>query len=344
MDTSFRLWPETASTFAPKVDALFLYLLGVSIFFTALIFILIVYFGLRYRRRPGVLPQPVKTSTALELTWSVIPFLLTMVMFGWGAKLYMHMYRPPADAMQINVVAKQWMWKLQHPTGAREINELHVPTGRPIKLVMTSQDVIHSFFVPAFRTKADVIPGRYHTLWFNATKPGEYHLFCAEYCGDWHSRMIGQIVVMEPAKYQAWLAGVAPDLSPVAAGEKLFTEKACITCHGQRGPGLSGIYGTRQRVIEEGVEKDVLVDEAYLRESIINPSRKVVVGYPPLMPTFEGQLTEEQILDLIAYIKSLNEAKPGEPGAAPAGSSAVGTPAATQPAHPAPPRPVEIPR
>ena len=331
MDTSFRLWPQVASEQAHRVDALFLYLLAVSTFFTLLIFVLIVYFGLKYRRRPGVLPKPVKTNTTLEIAWSVIPFILTMVMFAWGAGLYVHMNRPPPDAMEINVVAKQWMWKMQHPTGAREINELHVPAGRPVKLVMTSQDVIHSFFVPAFRTKADVLPGRYHTEWFTATKPGEYHLFCAEYCGDYHSRMIGRIVVMEPAKYQAWLAGVSPDLSPVSAGEKLFTEKACITCHGQRGPGLVGVYGSKRRVIEDGQVKEVTADEAYLRESILNPSKKVVVGFPPLMPTFEGQLTEEQILDLIAYIKSLREAGP-QSQAANQNQAASPMGAATQPA------------
>jgi cytochrome c oxidase subunit 2 len=325
MDTSFRLWPQTASTQAQQVDALFIFLLLVSAIAVLVIATLIVVFAIKYRRKPGQQPPLVQTSVPLEIAWTAIPFGLMLVMFGWGAGLYIHMNRPPSDALEVNVIAKQWMWKIQHSTGAREINELHVPIGRPVKLVMTSQDVIHSFFIPAFRVKADVVPGRYHSEWFTATVPGEYHLFCAEYCGDNHSAMIGKVVAMEPAKYQAWLAGVSPDLSPVAAGEKLFTEKACITCHGQRGPGLSGRYGTKRRVIEEGIEKEVVADDAYLRESILNPSKQIVVGYPPLMPTFQGQLTEEQILDLIAYIKSLHEAAPGEPGPAPAGSSAVGT-------------------
>src|SRR4051794_24293841 len=202
MDTSFRLWPQQASNDAPQVDLLFLFMLAVTAFFTTLIFVLIVTFALKYRRRPGVLPKPVKTSHTLEIAWSVIPFLLCMVMFGWGTKLFLHMNYPPQDAMQINVIGKQWMWKVQHPTGAREINELHVPSGRAVKLVMTSQDVIHSFFIPAFRTKMDVLPGRYSSEWFVPTAPGEYHLFCAEYCGDGHSRMIGAVYVMEPAKYQ----------------------------------------------------------------------------------------------------------------------------------------------
>jgi cytochrome c oxidase subunit 2 len=306
MDTSVRLWPEQASNHAREVDALFAYTMGVSVFFTVLIFVLIVFFALKYRRRPGVVPVPVKTSLPLEVAWSVIPFLMTMVMFVWGSDMYVRLMRPPAHAMQINVIGKQWMWQTQHPTGAREINELHVPVGQPVKLVMTSQDVIHSFYIPAFRTKMDVLPGRYTSEWFTATQPGEYHLFCAEYCGDQHSRMVGRVVVMEPEKYQAWLAGVPADASPVEAGAQLFTRYGCITCHGQRGPGLAGVFGSTRQVIENGRRREVVADEAYLRESILNPSAKIVVGFQPLMPTFAGQLSEEQILDLIAYIKSLH--------------------------------------
>jgi cytochrome c oxidase subunit 2 len=270
-----------------------------------------MYFSLKYRRRPGKKPQEVPTSHALEITWSVIPFLLTLVMFGWGAGLYIHMNRAPDDAMPIDVIAKQWMWKMQHPNGKREINELHIPMGRPIKLTMASQDVIHSFYIPAFRVKQDVVPGRYSSEWFTATKIGEYHIFCAEYCGDQHSGMIGKVVVMEPAKYQAWLAGTPADQAPVAAGEKLFTQYACITCHGQRGPGLVGVYGSKRRVVQDGKEIDVPVaDDDYLRESILNPSRKIVVGFQPLMPTYAGQLSEEQVLDLVAYIKSLKDGQP----------------------------------
>jgi cytochrome c oxidase subunit 2 len=305
MNTNFQLWPEQASSFAPKVDALYIFLLLVTAFFTALIFTLIVYFGLKYRRKPGRKPQEIHTSPAIEIGWSVIPFLITLVMFAWGAGLYVHMSRPPDDAMQIDVIGKQWMWKAQHPNGKREINELHVPLGRPVKLVMTSQDVIHSFFVPAFRVKQDVLPGRYTTEWFTATKIGEYHLFCAEYCGDQHSGMGGKVVVMDPAKYQSWLAGVPADESPVAAGEKLFTQYACITCHGQRGPGLVGVYNSNRQVTEDGKQEEVKADDNYLRESILHPSKKIVVGFQPLMPTYAGQLSEEQVLDLIAYIKSL---------------------------------------
>jgi cytochrome c oxidase subunit 2 len=313
MNTNFQLWPDQASSFAPKVDALYIFLLAVTAFFTILIFTLIVYFGLKYRRRPGRKPQEIPTSHTLEITWSVIPFLITLVMFAWGAGLYVHMSRPPDDAMQIDVIGKQWMWKAQHPNGKREINELHVPLGRPVKLVMTSQDVIHSFFIPAFRVKQDVLPGRYTTEWFTATAVGEYHLFCAEYCGDQHSGMSGKVVVMDPAKYQSWLAGVPADEAPVAAGQKLFTQYLCITCHGQRGPGLVGVYNSKRQVIEDGKQTEVAAGDNYLRESILYPSRKIVVGFQPLMPTYAGQLSEEQVLDLIAYIKSLKDAQPTQP-------------------------------
>jgi cytochrome c oxidase subunit II len=307
MDRSFRFWPEQASTVAPKVDALYGFVLAVTVFFTVLIFVAIVYLALKYRRRPGRRPTPVHTSHALELTWSVIPLIIVMVIFFWGAGLFVHMQTPPADAMQIDVVGKQWMWKLQHPTGKREINELHVPLGRPIKLNLTSQDVIHSFYVPAFRTKQDALPGRYTNVWFTPTKVGEYHLFCAEYCGTDHSRMIGRVVVMEPAAYQQWLAGTQSDVSPVAAGEKLFYQFQCVTCHGQRGPGLAGLFGREVRFTDGTTTR---ADENYLRESILNPSARIVAGFQPLMPTYGGQLTEEQVMELIAYIKSLRDVQP----------------------------------
>src|SRR3954454_2005758 len=214
MDKQFQWHPEQASTFAPAVDSLYFFLLAVTAFFTIGIFLMILYFGLKYRRRPGVRPVPVKTSNTLEYTWTVIPFLLTLVMFAWGAALYVHTQRPPEGAMEINVVGKQWMWKIQHPEGRREINELHVPLGRPIKLNLTSQDVIHDFSMPAFRVKQDIVPGRYVNEWFQPTQVGQYHLFCAEYCGTQHSGMIGYIYVMDPSKYQAWLSGSTADLPP----------------------------------------------------------------------------------------------------------------------------------
>lgn len=290
---------------APKVDLLFAFLLLVTVFFTVAIFIAIVYFAIRYRRRPGVLPEVVETDMRIEVAWTVIPLLLCMFMFAWTAKLYVDMETPPQDAMEISVVGKQWMWKIQHPEGPREINTLHVPTGRPIKLTMTSQDVIHSFFIPAFRTKQDVVPGRYTTEWFQPTTPGEYHIFCTQYCGALHSGMIGSVVVMKPSDYQAWLSGTNANESMVATGQKLFVQYACNTCHGQRAPTLAGLYGSTVH-LQGGAT--VVADENYIRESILQSSAKIVAGYPPIMPLFQGELSEEQVTDLVAYIKSLKTA------------------------------------
>ena len=259
-------------------------------------------------------------SLALELLWTFIPLGIAMVMFAWGAKVFFDLYRPPAGAMEIFVVGKQWMWKAQHADGQREINELHVPIGRPVKLIMGSEDVIHSYYIPAFRVKADVIPGRYNSLWFTATKPGRYHLFCAEYCGTKHSGMIGWITAMEPADYQAWLAGGPATASPVAAGEKLFNDLACNTCHQSgpqgRAPVLAGLFG-KQVELQGGAT--AVMDESYIRESIVNPQAKVVQGYQPIMPTFQGLVTEEQLLQLIAYVRSLGS-QPVAPGAGQPGS------------------------
>jgi cytochrome c oxidase subunit 2 len=226
----------------------------------------------------------------------------------WGAKVFFELYRPPVGAMEIYVVGKQWMWKVQHMDGQREINELHVPVGRPVKLIMGSEDVLHSYYIPAFRVKADVIPGRYNVLWFTATKPGTYHLFCAEYCGTKHSGMIGSVIAMEPQDFQAWLSGGRASDSPVAAGQKLFTDLACVTCHQSdtqgRGPMLANVFG-KQVELQDG--RTVLADEAYIRESIVNPQAKIVAGFQPIMPTFQGLVTEEQLLQLISYVKSLSQ-------------------------------------
>jgi cytochrome c oxidase subunit 2 len=305
MDRQFQFIPDQASTIAPQIDALFYFLTAVTAFFTIGIFVAILYLGLKYRRRPGVKPQHVETNTQLEIAWTAIPLAICLFMFGWAAKLFVQMETPPKDAMEISVIGKQWMWKVQHPEGPREINSLHVPLGRPIKLSMTSQDVIHSFYVPAFRVKQDVVPGRYSQEWFIPSKIGEYHLFCAEYCGAQHSGMIGTVTVMEPSAYQAWLSGIGTNIPMVLSGEKLFAEKQCNTCHGQRAPTLAGVYG-RRVLLNDG--STVIADENYLRESILQPNAKLVAGYPPIMPTYQGQLTEEQITELIAYIRSLQPA------------------------------------
>jgi cytochrome c oxidase subunit 2 len=307
MFSGFSLFPEQASTMAGRVDALYFALVGISAFFSVLIAGLIVYFAIRYRRRsPDSVGAGIHGSLVLELAWSGLPFLITMGVFVWGASVFFAMSRPPDEALNIYVVGKQWMWKFQHLDGQREINELHVPVGRPVKMIMTSEDVIHDFFVPAFRVKADVIPGRYTSIWFQATKPGRYHLFCAEYCGTRHSGMIGQVVVMDPSEYQTWLSGGSPEGSLASAGAKLFADLACNTCHRPdaqgRGPVLEGLFGNSV-TLQSG--ETLTVDEAYVRESILTPSARIAAGFQPIMPTFQGIVTEEQLLELIEYVKSL---------------------------------------
>ncbi len=307
MWSEFSLMPEQASSMAHEVDALFFVLVALSVFFAGLIFILILVFAIRYHRRSDdEQPKPILGDIRLELAWSLIPAALAMGVFVWSTALFFKIQTPPKDALEIYVVAKQWMWKLQHPSGKREINFLHIPLNQPVRLTMTSEDVIHDFFVPAFRVKMDVLPGKYTSMWFEATKAGTYHLFCAEYCGTEHSKMIGSVVAMEPADYEAWLEGGQRGETMAQAGERLFQQYACHTCHKQnsegRGPILDGLYGSRVS-LQSGAK--VIADESYLRESIVNPNAKMLVGYKPLMPTFAGQIGEEGILQLIAYIKSL---------------------------------------
>jgi cytochrome c oxidase subunit 2 len=229
-----------------------------------------------------------------------------MVMFTWGASIYFNESRPPDNALDIYVVGKQWMWKLEHLGGQREINELHIPVGRAVRLTMTSEDAIHSFFVPAFRTKQDAVPGRYTTTWFTPTKAGKYHLFCAEYCGTNHSRMGGWVYVMAPRDYEAWLSGGTSGGSLAENGQKLFDELACGNCHKPDGsgrcPSLTGLFGKTVQLAGGGT---VQADEGYIRESILQPQAKIVAGYGPIMPTFQGLVTEEGVTQLIEYIKSL---------------------------------------
>jgi cytochrome c oxidase subunit 2 len=314
-----ELFPQQASSFAPHVDALYFFLIAVTAFFSLLIGALVVVFAIKYRRRsPNEIATEVHESGVLEIVWTIIPFGLVLIMFAWGASVFFRITRPPANAIEIYVTAKQWMWKIQHTDGHREMNELHVPIGQPVRLTMASEDVIHSFFVPAFRFKRDVVPGRFSTAWFEATKPGKYHLFCAEYCGTRHSGMIGWVYAMKPADYQAWLSGGTAGETLAAAGAKRFQEQACNTCHaeqkGARGPTLVGIYGKPVR-LQGG--QTIVTDEAYLRESITNPQGRLVEGYPPIMPTYQGLISEEGLLQLVAYIKSLSPA-PAEGAAAPA--------------------------
>jgi cytochrome c oxidase subunit II len=323
MFDNFPLWPTGASTHALPVDLLYIFLVVLCGATTLLIFAVIAFFAMKYRRRHGREATPIHGSLILEIGWSVIPLGIFMVIFVWGALLFFDVRTPPQDSAEVYVVAKQWMWKLQHMEGQSEINELHVPVGRDIKLIMTSQDVIHSFYVPAFRIKQDVIPGRYTTMWFRATRPGTYHLFCAQYCGTMHSGMIGDVVVMEPAQYQSWMSGGPVTGSLAQNGQVLFQQLGCSTCHRfdvqGRGPNLIGVFGKRVQ-LEDG--RTVVADENYVRESILSPAAKVVSGFKPIMPVFQGQVSEEQLTALVAYVKSLSQAPAGTAGApatAPAG-------------------------
>ncbi len=308
MTPSSPLFPPSSSALARDVDHLFFFALGGAIFFSLLIGVLVIVFATRFRRRHEleVGREPGGPRTLIEILWTGIPLGLLLVLFAWGVHIYFRMVRPPADALPFTVVGRQWMWKIQHPDGHREINEVHVPLGRAIKFTLTSEDVIHDFFVPAMRVKTDVIPGRYTTLWFQPDRLGEFHLFCSQYCGAEHSKMVGRIVVMEPHDYEAWLAGTAAGTAPELSGRALFQKLACNSCHrpdtAARAPILNGLLGRRVELASGG---SVVADEAYIRESIVSPLAKVTLGYQPIMPTYKGQLTEEQILELIAYIKSL---------------------------------------
>jgi len=318
------IFPDQASTFARDVDALYFFILAVCALFATGVAITVIYFGIRYHKtHDGEIGARIEGSLPLELLWSVIPTIIAMVMFGWGATVFYHLRRPPDEAMHIYAVGKQWMWKFQHLEGQREINELHIPAGQPIKVTISSEDVLHSLYFPAFRTKMDAIPGRYTELWFEAQRPGSYHIFCAEYCGTNHSGMIGTVTVLEPAQYQAWLQGGGLEGTLAQRGAKLFNDLACSTCHvdtGQgRGPSLKGIIGT---TVDLQSGDTVTVDEAYLRESILNSQAKVVKGFQPLMPTFQGLISEENLVALIEHVKSMSpnaSATAAPPTPAPAG-------------------------
>ena len=324
--------PDSASSMSWKVDAVYFYLSGVTLFFTLLISAMLIFFVIRYRRRtPYEIPRPVAGSHKLETLWTVIPFIISMTIFGWSAKVYFEQYTPPQNAIEVYVVGKQWMWKIQHSTGQREINELHVPVGRKVKLIMTTEDVIHDFFVPAFRMKADVVPGKFTTQWFEATKTGTYHLFCAEYCGMNHSGMIGSIIDMEPREFDNWLSGNTGTTTPAAAGQQLYQTLGCASCHGAngeggRGPTLLGVFGKQVQLVGG---QTIRADEPYIRESILNPQAKLVEGFGPIMPTFQGQISEDQLVQLVAYIKSLQGT--GQQQTAPPGPAASGTPAHASP-------------
>ncbi len=321
MPSTAPFFPPSASEMARSVDHLFFFALGFSVFFALLIAGLIAYLGSRYRRRAAgdvgiAIDDQAPFSRLLELTWTGIPLFLLMVLFAWGLWVFLHQMRPPADAVEYWVTGKQWMWKMQHPDGTREINELHVPIGQTVRLKMISEDVIHDFFVPAFRVHVDVLPSRYTTYWFKADRLGEFHLFCGQYCGVDHSHMVGRVVVMTPTDYELWLSGVRPGQAPLRTGEELFVANACNTCHrpdsSARAPILNGVYGRKVR-LSDGTT--VTADDAYIRESILAPQAKIVFGYQPIMPTFKGVISEEELMQLIDYVKKLPAAPAGTPPA-----------------------------
>jgi cytochrome c oxidase subunit 2 len=311
------LFPSRASTIASHVDALMLFTFGLSVFFAVGIASFIIYFSLKYHHRQDAdRTRPPTFVLWVEVLWTGVPLVLVLILFGWGAKLYLQERRAPANAMEIYVIGKQWMWKMQHPGGQREINELHIPAGRPIKLIMTSQDVIHSFFVPDFRTKQDVLPGRYTSEWFQATEPGRHHLFCTQYCGTSHSGMVGWIDVIAPADYEKWLTALgaiqpgparqaASLVSLARSGEHVFQRYGCVTCHrpegGGVGPSFKGFFG-KQVALADG--RHITVDETFITDCILAPERRRLKGYAPVMPTFQGVLNEEQLIQLVEYIKS----------------------------------------
>jgi cytochrome c oxidase subunit 2 len=308
----FPILPSQASKVALQVDYLYWGLICLSTLTMIVVFVPMIYFLFKYRRGKKADRTPVHLpQTAMELTWTIIPAIVFTGLFAWGANVYWTIQRPPPDAMEIDVVGKQWMWKIQHPEGNREINELHVPLGRNIRLTLASQDVIHSFFLPDFRIKQDVVPGRYSTLWFNADKLGEHHLFCSEFCGTHHSAMIGRVVVMDPADYQRWLTQGQPGSSLAEAGAKLYRDLGCSGCHDGstivRAPPLQGLFG-KPAPLNGG--QIVTADEAYIRDSILLPAKDIAAGYTNDMPSFQGRVSEEQLFELVEYIKSIGQAAP----------------------------------
>lgn len=307
MQSPFPFVPEDASNFAQSVDILFSFVLLTCLFFAVLVTVVAIFAAFKYRRtHPNEVGAPIEGNMALEIGWTVIPLLIALGIFAWGAVLYVNFRTAPKDTLDINVIGKQWMWRLQQPNGRREIDELHIPVNRNIKLILGSEDVIHNFYVPAFRVKMDVVPGRYNTLWFRPTKIGKYRLFCSQYCGTNHAVMTGWVTVMDPADYATWLSGEVGEVNPAAAGEKLFSQLACVTCHLSngtgRGPSLNGVYGAKVLLADGSI---VVADDGYIRESILEPKAKIVAGFQPVMPTFQGLVTEEQIMNLTAYIKTL---------------------------------------
>lgn len=307
MNDTIRFIPEAASKSAVEVDYLSLALLGICVFFSVGISVAIIAFGFRFWHTRDV-NREFNPSTmmhwAVELTWTLGPLTILLIMFAWGAVVYINAHQPPKNPLEVNVVAKQWMWKISHPSGRREINALHVPTGRPVRLTMISEDVIHSFYVPAFRAKQDVLPGRFSTFWFEATKPGIYHLFCAEYCGTSHSKMVGKVVVQSPENYAEWISAKHED-TIAERGRRSVEALGCMKCHDfvagkQTGPSLIDLYGSTV-MLSDG--SSVIADDDYIRRSIFEPMAQVRTGFKPIMPSYEGKIEPDAMLEIIAYLR-----------------------------------------
>jgi cytochrome c oxidase subunit 2 len=303
----FPFWPARASAYAGQIDFLFGSLLVIAALTSGLVFFLLLFFANKYRHgsnadRSGT----TKKTWRFEVAWTAATLVIFVGLAVWGADIYLHLYNPPPGALQIFVVGKQWMWKAQHPGGQREINELHVPVGQDVRLVMASQDVIHSFFIPALRIKQDVVPGRYETMWFRADRVGRYHLFCAEYCGTDHAHMGGWLTVMNPRDFAGWLRAQGGEGTLAAQGQELFRRYGCSGCHEPggtvRAPRLEGVFGGPVPLSDGSV---VIADERYVRDSILNPKAQVAAGYDPVMPTFAGQVSEDDLAKLVAYIESI---------------------------------------
>ena len=308
MSTHIAFFPPAASTVASQEDLLFFFLCGVTFLFTTGIALAVIYFAVKYRRnrRPNA-PARTKSYMWMEITWSVIPLIISLAFFVWGAILFLHEYKdPPPNSYNVYVMGKQWMWKFEHPDGRREINELHVPLNQPVRLIMISQDVLHSFYVPAFRLKHDVIPGHYTMMWFTANRAGEYHIFCAQYCGAQHTDMVGHVFALDPADFQKWLSGTPSQSTPGSRGNALVQQLGCRNCHrsdsSSIAPRLEGLFGAPVR-LQSG--RMVTADEDYIRESILSPGAKTVANFQNVMPSYEGRVSEEELMDVIAYLKSI---------------------------------------
>lgn len=303
--------PQQASTLAPDVDNLFMFITAVNIFFFLLIAVLVVLFAKRYRRRgPNEITPHITHNDKLEIAWSVIPLLIVIGIFFWGFHGYINAQVSPANAIEIQVTGKKWIWQFEYPDGMRTLNDIHVPVNRPVRLIMSSEDVIHSFFVPTFRIKKDVVPGRYTEAWFHATQPGVHQVFCTEYCGKGHSDMLARIHVDDEATYQKWLIEGDEELKKMPlpeVGKLMYENRGCATCHsldGSRGQGPTwkGLFGQTRKFADGS---SAVADANYIRESILEPQNKVVAGFEPIMPTYKGMMRDRELLGVIEYIKSL---------------------------------------